>query len=158
MTPLQAIRAATTVAAELIERRRPGPARGPGLLADVIAVPGDPLDRHHRHRAGALRDEGRHRLPRRRHGMSAGEPHRRGRTLGTTSTMTELEGKVAVITGAGSGMGRATAEVVVREGAMVLAAGISGQQGDTAAASDRATFITGAHDRHRRRQHLLLPS
>ena len=27
---------------------------------------------------------------------------------------------------------------------MVLAAGISGQQGDTAAASDRATFITGA--------------
>jgi len=48
--------------------------------------------------------------------------------------MTELEGKVAVITGAGSGMGRAATEVFVREGAKVLAADISGQQGDTAAA------------------------
>jgi NAD(P)-dependent dehydrogenase (short-subunit alcohol dehydrogenase family) len=41
--------------------------------------------------------------------------------------MPELEGKVAVITGAGSGMGRAAAEVFVREGAKVLAADISGQ-------------------------------
>lgn len=48
--------------------------------------------------------------------------------------MAELEGKVAVITGAGSGMGRAAAEVFVREGAKVLAADISGQQDDTAAA------------------------
>jgi NAD(P)-dependent dehydrogenase (short-subunit alcohol dehydrogenase family) len=48
--------------------------------------------------------------------------------------MRELEGKVAVITGAGSGMGRAAAEVFVREGAKVLAADISGQQDDTAAA------------------------
>jgi NAD(P)-dependent dehydrogenase (short-subunit alcohol dehydrogenase family) len=48
--------------------------------------------------------------------------------------MGELEGKVAVITGAGSGMGRAAAEVFVREGARVLAADISGQQDDTAAA------------------------
>ena len=46
--------------------------------------------------------------------------------------MAELEGKVAVITGAGSGMGRAAAEVFVREGAKVLAADISGQQDDTA--------------------------
>jgi NAD(P)-dependent dehydrogenase (short-subunit alcohol dehydrogenase family) len=46
--------------------------------------------------------------------------------------MGELEGKVAVITGAGSGMGRASAEVFVREGARVLAADISGRQGETA--------------------------
>jgi NAD(P)-dependent dehydrogenase (short-subunit alcohol dehydrogenase family) len=48
--------------------------------------------------------------------------------------MDELEGKVAVITGAGSGMGRASAEVFVREGAKVLAADISGRQEETAEA------------------------
>ena len=47
--------------------------------------------------------------------------------------MGELDGKVAVITGAGSGMGRATARVFVREGASVLAADISGRQDETAA-------------------------
>src|SRR2546421_9952349 len=46
--------------------------------------------------------------------------------------MHELEGKVAVITGAGSGMGRASAEVFVREEARVLAADISGRQDETA--------------------------
>jgi len=45
--------------------------------------------------------------------------------------MAELEGKVAVITGAGSGMGRASAEVFVREGAKVLAADISGREEET---------------------------
>jgi NAD(P)-dependent dehydrogenase (short-subunit alcohol dehydrogenase family) len=44
----------------------------------------------------------------------------------------ELEGKIAVITGAGSGMGRASAEIFVREGARVLAVDISGQQEETA--------------------------
>ncbi len=48
--------------------------------------------------------------------------------------MGELEGKVAVITGAGSGMGRASAEVFVREGARVLAIDISGREEETAAA------------------------
>lgn len=47
--------------------------------------------------------------------------------------MGELNGKVAVITGAGSGLGRVTAGVFVREGARVLAADISGHEGDTAA-------------------------
>jgi NAD(P)-dependent dehydrogenase (short-subunit alcohol dehydrogenase family) len=47
--------------------------------------------------------------------------------------MGELNGKVAVITGAGSGMARAAAEVFVREGAKVLAADVSGQEKDTAA-------------------------
>jgi NAD(P)-dependent dehydrogenase (short-subunit alcohol dehydrogenase family) len=46
----------------------------------------------------------------------------------------ELDGKVAVITGAGSGMARATTEVFVREGAKVLAADISGREEETAAA------------------------
>jgi NAD(P)-dependent dehydrogenase (short-subunit alcohol dehydrogenase family) len=45
----------------------------------------------------------------------------------------ELEGKVAVITGAGSGMGRASAAVFVREGARVLAVDVSGQEEATVA-------------------------
>jgi NAD(P)-dependent dehydrogenase (short-subunit alcohol dehydrogenase family) len=48
--------------------------------------------------------------------------------------MGELDGKAAVITGAGSGMGKAAAEVFVREGAKVLAADVSGHQDETAAA------------------------
>jgi NAD(P)-dependent dehydrogenase (short-subunit alcohol dehydrogenase family) len=47
--------------------------------------------------------------------------------------MAELDGKVAVITGAGSGMARATTRVFVREGARVLAADISGREEETAA-------------------------
>ena len=47
--------------------------------------------------------------------------------------MGELDNKVAVITGAGSGMARATATVFVREGAKVLAADISGREEETAA-------------------------
>jgi NAD(P)-dependent dehydrogenase (short-subunit alcohol dehydrogenase family) len=47
--------------------------------------------------------------------------------------MGELDGKVAVITGAGSGMARASCKVFVREGAKVLAADISGRQEETAA-------------------------
>jgi NAD(P)-dependent dehydrogenase (short-subunit alcohol dehydrogenase family) len=43
-----------------------------------------------------------------------------------------LEDKVAVITGAGSGMARASVEVFVREGAKVVAADISGAEKDTA--------------------------
>ena len=44
-----------------------------------------------------------------------------------------LEGKVAVITGAGSGMAKASVEVFVREGAKVVAGDISGAEKDTAA-------------------------
>jgi NAD(P)-dependent dehydrogenase (short-subunit alcohol dehydrogenase family) len=44
-----------------------------------------------------------------------------------------LEGKVAVITGAGSGMAKASTKIFVREGAKVVAADISGAEKDTAA-------------------------
>lgn len=43
-----------------------------------------------------------------------------------------LEGKVAIVTGAGSGMGAAMAERFCLEGAKVIAADISGRQEDTA--------------------------
>jgi NAD(P)-dependent dehydrogenase (short-subunit alcohol dehydrogenase family) len=46
--------------------------------------------------------------------------------------MGELDGKVAVITGAGSGMAKASVKVFVREGAKVVAADISGAEEDTA--------------------------
>lgn len=47
--------------------------------------------------------------------------------------MGQLEGKVAVITGAGSGMAKASVKVFVREGAKVVAADFSGAEKDTAA-------------------------
>jgi NAD(P)-dependent dehydrogenase (short-subunit alcohol dehydrogenase family) len=43
-----------------------------------------------------------------------------------------LEGKVAVVTGAGLGMGKATAQVLAREGAFIVACDISGAQEQTA--------------------------
>src|SRR5262245_10657066 len=46
--------------------------------------------------------------------------------------MKELDGKVAVITGAGSGMARASTRAFVREGARVLAADVSGREQETA--------------------------
>ena len=51
--------------------------------------------------------------------------------------MGELEGKIAVITGAGSGMGRASAKIFVREGARVLAVDISGREKETAEVAER---------------------
>jgi NAD(P)-dependent dehydrogenase (short-subunit alcohol dehydrogenase family) len=47
--------------------------------------------------------------------------------------MGELDGKVAVITGAGSGMAKAAVKIFVREGAQVVAADVSGAEKDTAA-------------------------
>jgi NAD(P)-dependent dehydrogenase (short-subunit alcohol dehydrogenase family) len=46
--------------------------------------------------------------------------------------MALLDGKVAVITGAGSGMAKASTKIFVREGATVVAADISGAEVDTA--------------------------
>ena len=47
--------------------------------------------------------------------------------------MGELDGKVAVITGAGSGMARAASRTFVREGAQVLGVDVSGREDETAA-------------------------
>jgi len=44
-----------------------------------------------------------------------------------------LDGKVAVVTGAGSGMAKASVKVFAREGARVVAADVSGAEQDTAA-------------------------
>ena len=49
--------------------------------------------------------------------------------------MGELDGKVALITGAGSGMGKASVHVFVREGARVVAADVSGAERATAEAA-----------------------
>lgn len=46
--------------------------------------------------------------------------------------MGELDGKIAVITGAGSGMGKASVKIFVREGASVVAGDISGAEETTA--------------------------
>src|SRR5580700_6795207 len=51
----------------------------------------------------------------------------------TGGIMGLLKGKIAVITGAGSGMAKASTKVFVREGAKVVAADISGAEKDTAA-------------------------
>ncbi len=64
--------------------------------------------------------------------------------------MGELDGKVAVITGAGSGMAKASVKVFVREGAKVVAADISGAEKDTAAEVG-ANVAAGALRRHARR-------
>ncbi|MBA2810197.1 SDR family oxidoreductase [Streptomyces sp. KM273126] len=47
--------------------------------------------------------------------------------------MGDMDGKVAVITGAGAGMAKACAELFVEHGAKVVAADISGKEKDTAA-------------------------
>src|SRR5690349_1430607 len=51
-----------------------------------------------------------------------------------------LDGKVAVITGAGSGMAKASTLLFVREGAKVLAADFSGAEKDTAAEAGDAVI------------------
>ena len=54
-----------------------------------------------------------------------------------------LEGKVAVITGAGSGIGRASAKLFVAEGAKVVVAEINAKLGEASAreAGDGARFV-----------------
>ena len=67
--------------------------------------------------------------------------------------MGKLEGKVAVITGAASGMGRATAIRFAKEGAAVVVADLNSQGGELVvseiAAAKRARGFS-AHRRHQR--------
>ncbi|MGE0700809.1 MAG: SDR family NAD(P)-dependent oxidoreductase [Hyphomicrobiaceae bacterium] len=59
-----------------------------------------------------------------------------------------LSGKVAFITGAGGGIGRATAERFVEEGAKVVVAEINRELGEAAAASARAMAGNAGGDAH----------
>ncbi|MBS0243446.1 MAG: SDR family oxidoreductase [Proteobacteria bacterium] len=59
-----------------------------------------------------------------------------------------LAGKVAFITGAGGGIGRATAERFVEEGAKVMLAEINGELGEAAAASARSKAGNSGGDAH----------
>jgi NAD(P)-dependent dehydrogenase (short-subunit alcohol dehydrogenase family) len=54
-------------------------------------------------------------------------------TMTGEDAMERLQGKVAVVTGAGSGMGKAMAELFVAEGARVVCADRSGKEGEVAA-------------------------
>jgi NAD(P)-dependent dehydrogenase (short-subunit alcohol dehydrogenase family) len=60
------------------------------------------------------------------------------------SKMGRLEGKVAVITGAGSGMGRAAARLFSEEGARVVCADRSGQEEEVAESIGEAAVATHA--------------
>ena len=55
-----------------------------------------------------------------------------------------LTNKIAVITGAGSGMGKAMAKLFAAEGAQVVCADISGQQNEVAAAIGAAAIAVHA--------------
>jgi NAD(P)-dependent dehydrogenase (short-subunit alcohol dehydrogenase family) len=59
-----------------------------------------------------------------------------------------LRGKVAFITGAGSGIGRTTAERFVEEGCKVVLAELNGELGEAAAASARAKAGKAGGDAH----------
>ena len=59
MTPMQAIRSATIVSAELLRASDDLGSVEPGKFADLVAVAGDPLDDISRARGRRVRDEGR---------------------------------------------------------------------------------------------------
>ena len=54
-----------------------------------------------------------------------------------------LEGKVALVTGAASGIGRASAEGFAREGARVIACDLDGEGGEATCATIKLTIPSG---------------
>ncbi len=65
--------------------------------------------------------------------------------------MGKLDGKVAVVTGAGSGMGRASALLFAEEGAKVVCADVSGREEHPARRSARKPSRSTPTSRRRRR-------
>ena len=61
LSSVRALKAGTSVAAELLGRRDLG-VLALGKLADIVAMPGDPIDDYRRYRQGGFRDEGRNRI------------------------------------------------------------------------------------------------
>ena len=55
--------------------------------------------------------------------------------------MTRLQNKIAIVTGAGHGIGRAISEVYAEEGAHVVMCSMNMDAGEAAAASPASAFI-----------------
>ena len=63
MTPVQALTAATATDARILRHESDLGRVRAGMLADLVAVAGDPTQRHRRPRARRVRDEGRRGVP-----------------------------------------------------------------------------------------------
>ena len=66
--------------------------------------------------------------------------------------MGRVDGKVALITGAASGLGRADAEILAREGATVILTDINEDAGEAAADETHQIIAADGHPQRRERR------